>query len=162
MAVTLVLIVIFRKIYSYLESSGREISIGLSSVIVIVFVLFHIIQNQSTFFNWHEAGNKTKRFFISMESLYTIYWSDKDTQFHFVNVPTRDGQAWVFPVGLEDAVWFAFKNDDAKIFTYSDEKAAIEAAGLSLSHPVFRFTENGNVTPVERKKVPTPNDLIMP
>ncbi len=162
MAVALVLVVIFKKIYGYLESSGKEISIGLSSVVVIVFVLFHIIQNQSTFFNWHEAGNKTKRFFISMESLYTIYWSDKDTQFHFVNVPTRDGQAWVFPVGLEDAVWFAFKNDDAKIFTYSDEKVAIEAAGLSLSHPVFRFTENGNVTPVERKKVPTPNDLIMP
>ncbi len=161
MGIIFILSLVFKKLYGYLLNSGKEIAVGASTVVVIVFALFHLIQNQSTFFNWHEAGNKTKRFFISMESLYTSYWSQKDTEFHFVNVPTRDGQAWVFPVGLADAVWFAFKNDDAKVFIHSDDKSAVEAAGDSLSHPVFRFIDGGNVEEVERKAKPT-TDLIMP
>ncbi len=161
MGLVFIFTILFKKLHQYLLNSGREIALGASTVVIIVFALFHLIQNQSTFFNWHEAGNKTKRFFISMESLYTSYWSQVDTEFHFVNVPTKDGQAWVFPVGLPDAVWFAFKNDDAKIFIHSDEKSAIEAAGTSLAHPVFRFTDGGNVEEVDRKIKPT-SDLIMP
>ncbi len=161
MGVVFILVIILKKVYGYLEESGKEIAIGFTTVAILVFALFHIIQIQSTLFNWHEAGNKTKRFFISMESQYTSYWSQKDTQFHFVNVPTKDGQAWVFPVGLSEAVWFAFKNDDARVFIHSSDEAALNTAGLSLSHPVFRFTDSGNVIEIERPFGPPP-DLIMP
>ncbi|MBI5123438.1 O-antigen ligase family protein [Candidatus Roizmanbacteria bacterium] len=161
MGLVFIIVVMLKKAYEYLENSGREIAIGFMSVGIIVFALFHIIQIQSTFLNWHEAGNKTKRFFISMESIYTDYWSQKDTEFHFLDVPVKDGQAWLFPVGLPDAVWFAFRNPEAKVFIHSDEKAALDQAGLNLSHPVFRFTENGNVTEVRRPIGPPP-DLIMP
>lgn len=161
MGVVFILVIILKKVYGYLEDSGREMAIGFTGVAILVFALFHIIQIQSALFNWHEAGNKTKRFFISMESIYTAYWSQKDTQFHFLDVPSKDGQAWVFPVGLPDAIWFAFKNPDAKVFIHNDTDTALQQAGLSLSHPVFRFTPDGNVSEV-RRKIDPPPDLIMP
>ena len=40
-------------------------------------------------------------------------------EFHFVNIPIRTGEAWVFPVGLPDALWLVFRNPTMRVFSWS-------------------------------------------
>jgi len=145
-----IFIIVAKKLYEYLLINGKNIAIGAVAVLVLIFALFHTIQIQQTYSEWQDAGNKAKNFFISLEAQYNDYWSGEDVQFHFVDVPIKFGEAWIFPVGLSDAVWFAFKNDNAKVFQHTDLKEAIAQAGSSLSHPVFKFNADGSVTEVDR------------
>ena len=97
---------------------------------------------------------------ISIDSLYTDYWSKGKVEFHFVNVPQKVGEAWVFPVGLPDAIWFAFQNKDVKIYTYNDLDTALNQAGFSFNKRVFQFNDDGSVTEIDRfEKSP---ELIIP
>lgn len=152
-----VFIIAARKLYETLLENGKNIAIGVVTVLVLIFALFHTIQIRQTYSQWQDAGNKAKNFFISLEAQYSDYWSGEDVQFHFVDVPIKFGDAWIFPVGLSDAVWFAFKNDSAKVFQYTDVKQAIEQAGLELSHPVFKFNDDGSITEIYRFQKKTPN-----
>ena len=145
-----IFIIVAKKLYEYLLINGKNIAIGAVAVLVLIFALFHTIQIQQAYSEWQDAGNKAKNFFISLEAQYNDYWSGEDVQFHFVDVPIKFGEAWIFPVGLSDAVWFAFKNDNAKVFQHTDLKEAIAQAGSSLSHPVFKFNADGSVTEVDR------------
>lgn len=145
----LILVLVIRKLYESLKSNGREIALGSISVFIIVFSLFHLIQFQQAYKDWHGAGTRSKTFFISIDSLYRNSWSEENVQFHFVNVPIKVGQAWFFPVGLTDALWFAFRNNDAKIFIYNDIKTALEQGSSPFSH-IFKFNEDGSVSEIDR------------
>jgi hypothetical protein len=157
LGVILIFVVLVKKFYFYMRTSGRETAVAVVSVAIVLFSLFHIIQVQQSYFSWQEAGTRAKNFFISVESLYKNSWSRDDVAFHFVNVPLKVGDAWVFPVGLEDAVWFAFQNDSAKIYKHQTLEEALAKAGLSLNEHVLVFSEDGRVEEINRFK-----NLIMP
>jgi hypothetical protein len=151
-----IITLILKKAYDYLLPNGREIAVATIAVIVGIYSLFHVMQIQQTYFIWEEAGNKVRNFFISFDASYSSNWSKPDAEFYFVNVPIKVGEAWVFPVGLNDAVWFAIKNDKAKINISSDLDTAIEQAGYYKSRTVFEFDNNGNVKEIDRfKEVPS-------
>lgn len=42
-------------------------------------------------------------FLVSLEKTYTT----EPIYFYFVNRPIRHGNAWVFPVGINDALWLS-------------------------------------------------------
>jgi hypothetical protein len=151
-----IFVILIKKLYNFLLPNGKEITIGVISVFVIVYSLFHVIQVQQTYFDWKGAGEKSQRFFVSIDALYSDHWSRAPFEFHFVNVPIKYGEAWVFPVGLEDAVWFAFQNKDAKVFIHQNVESALNQAGTSLTKRVFRFTDDGSVEEVQRN-TQTPN-----
>jgi hypothetical protein len=161
MGIILIFVLALKKIYEYLIPSGREIAAGSIIVIFSIFALFHIIQVQQSYFEWREAGNRVRNFFISYDALYESQWSNENAEFHFVNVPVKIGDAWVFPVGLNDAVWFAFKNNNAKIFIHPDLKSALDAAGYYKSRPVLQFNDDGSVKEIDRFRG-VPLELIKP
>ncbi len=161
MGLVLVFVLGLKKIYEYLLSSGKEIAIGTVVVIFSVFALFHIIQVQQSYFEWREAGNRVKNFFISYDALYESQWTSPEAQFHFVNVPTKIGNAWIFPVGINDAVWFAFRNKDAKVFVHQDLKNALDQAGYYKSRPILQFNEDGSVKQIDKFRG-VPPELIKP
>ena len=121
-------------------------------IIIAIFSLTHIIQVQQIHGDWRTAGMMSRRFFISIDELYTNDWSKEVVNFHFVNVPIRSGEAWVFPVGLSDALWFAFKNDDLGVYVEPDLKTALSNAGDSIQDRVFQFQDNGSLKEVIRSK----------
>lgn len=159
--VIIILVLFLRVIYKYLIGSGKETAVLFLTLIIIVFSIFHIIQIQQSYSNWGEAGNRTKNFFIAIQKFYSNEWSGEKVDFHFVNVPTKIGDAWIFPVGIEDAVWLAFRNENARIILHSDNKEALDQAGLYRSRPVFIFNPDGSVVEVNRFKN-IPLDLILP
>lgn len=150
--VVIIITILIKKSYGYLESSGRYIAFGILGVALIIFSLFHVIQIQQITFDWRDAGRLAKDFFISFESEYSNGWSGKDIKFHFINVPQRVGDAWVFPVGLSDAVWFAIRNDDARIFIHSDLKSALNS-GSSKSDVILRFKDDGGVEEIDKEGI---------
>lgn len=154
----IVFVFLIRKLYIYLKSYGKDISLTLSAILILVFFLFHIIQVQQIHFDWAGAGEKTKSFFTSIDALYSDNWSKEPVELHFVDVPIKYGQAWVFPVGLSDALWFAFENKNLKIYTHPNTKEALDVAGTTALNPIFKFNENGSLEPVYRPKKITPED----
>lgn len=148
MGLILITAVAIKKLYLYFRNSGREIALGFISVSILVFSLFHIIQLQQTYSDWHGAGTRSNNFFISIDSLYRNSWSEPNMEFHFLDVPIRVGGAWLFPVGLKDALWFAFRNDNARVFIDKDLETALQQVTISTYSSVLKFNEDGGVTEV--------------
>ena len=149
-----------KKIHEYLEVYGRDIS-GMAVVIIVsVFSLLHIIQIQQAHQDWNTAGNRVQKFFASIDEVYESSWSTKEISLHFVNVPLRVNDAWIFPVGLKDALWFAFRNPDLKVYIEPSLEKALYNAGDSLSDIVFKFNDDGSVTEVVRLKNGIPINVL--
>lgn len=146
LGIIIVLVVLIKKLYLYLQGYGKEIAMAGITIVVAVFSLWHIIQVQQIYLDWHGAGDKSKNFFTSINGLYLDNWSQWPVDLHFINVPIRTGEAWVFSVGLKDAIWFAFQNNNLKIYTHSTAKEAFDqgAGGTGFSS-VFIFKDDGSL-----------------
>jgi len=140
-----------KKIYSYLLNiNGRYIGLASTAAIVIVFVSLQLFQLQKIHSDWRVAGEKSKRFIISLEGMYINEWKKERMKFYFVNVPIRHGEAWVFPVGLSDAVWFVSMNRDINTYQLPSLSQAFDAVENPLNEKVFEFESDGGV--IERIK----------
>lgn len=147
--IIIVFVFFIKKLYLSLQDYGKEIAIAGITIIISVFSLWHIIQVQQIYQNWHGAGEKSKNFFTSINGLYSDYWSQEPVNLHFVNVPIRTGEAWVFPVGLKDPIWFAFQNDNLRIYIHSTAREAFDSsAGGTALDPVFQFKDDGGLEEV--------------
>lgn len=149
----LLLAFFIKKLYNYLRSNGRDIALASIMTGISLFFLLHVIQVQEIRGDWHTAGDKAKRFFVSIDALYDDSWSRKTVEFHFVDVPIRHGAAWVFPVGLSDALWFTFRNDNLKVYIDPNLDFALDRAETSDSARVFQFQDDGSVKEIIRPKL---------
>ena len=80
-----------------------------------------------------------------------VYYKSAKTQllpknpiFYFVNVPIRYGEAWVFPVGLEDAMWFVFQKENVKVKQMSTVEESLEEVRTAPGK-IFEFTPQGDI-----------------
>mgnify|MGYP001591167512 CR=1 FL=1 len=142
--IVLLLLLFIKSIYFYLLTNGRNIALAGIVVISIVFFLVHLFQLQKIHSDWQAAGNKSKRFLISLNQVYTESSKEKPVQFYFTDVPIRHGEAWVFPVGLEDALWFTFRNNHVLVNTKESLAQALEYAANSPDARVFHFNKDGD------------------
>jgi hypothetical protein len=137
---------LIKKAYGYLLPSGRDVAMGVIAVFLSVFFLLHIIQVQKIHGDWHDAGKKVNTMFISIQGLYENYWSTEPMKLYFVNMPIRSGEAWVFPVGLEDALWFIFENPKVRTYQYQSVEKALDIQTDPMTQKVFLFNDSGEVT----------------
>lgn len=144
----LVFAVVLKKLYEGLIIYGKDIAVLSLTTFLFVFALFHIIQVQKLHGDWRGAGDIVERFFISVDSQYDNSWSDRDVELHFVNVPIRFGDAWVFPVGLEDALFISFRNPELHIFQHATSQDARENIGSSEYNKIFEFQPDGSILQV--------------
>jgi hypothetical protein len=134
------------KLYTHIYQSGRTIAYMTVAITFSLFSLFHIIQIQKSNGDWHTAGQKVENFFISIDSHYQDYWSMNPIKFYFVDVPIKSGDAWVFPVGLPDAVWFSYRGPSISVFQpRSIEEAQQQVDILDTNSKVFIFQDSGRV-----------------
>lgn len=146
----LLFVFFLKKLHRYLLSNGQYVALASIVTIACIFCLAQIIQLQKIHSDWYEAGEKSKNFFLSIDKVYANYLTSKDMQFYFVNVPIRHGEAWIFPVGLSDALWFTFQNQNITAYTAQSLDLAFSDAKGSRDPHIFYFDENGRVTEVIR------------
>lgn len=140
-----IIVVLVRKLYNFLLINGKNIALISVFVVLITYSLFHIISLQQTSFDWSGAGEKTKKFFVSIDAIYLNSWRDNEVKLNFVNVPIKYGDAWVFPVGLSDAVYLSFKNENIKINKYNNLEDALSSSIVSKNNKVLIFNEDGSI-----------------
>ncbi|MBI2613605.1 MAG: O-antigen ligase family protein [Candidatus Levybacteria bacterium] len=147
--VVLILVLLIKRVYSYLLTNGRNIAVAGIIMISIIFFSIQLFQLQKVHSDWKTAGDKSKRFLISLNQIYTENSRTKPTQFFFVDVPIRHGEAWVFPVGLEDALWFTFQNNQLLVSTKETLTQALEYALVTPNTRVFQFSDNGGFKEID-------------
>lgn len=152
LGIIMLIIFMLEKLYQALLKNGRDIALASITAVVAIFVLFHIIQVQGLHGDWRTAGGKVQNFFVSIDELYDDYWSKEPVSFRFVNVPIKTGDAWVFPVGLPDALWFTFQNDNLKVYIDQNLESAISQIDNIRTTRVFEFREDGSIIEVVKDK----------
>ena len=70
----------------------------------------------------------------------------------------RVGEAWVFPVGIKDAVWFAFRNENINVYQMSSATDALNYVKAPTDR-VYEFDPSGEL--IEKKKK-TKTAVIVP
>lgn len=150
--IVFLLVLLIKKLYEFLLPNGHTIALGATSVVLSVFSLFQIIQQQQIHGDWYEAGEKSRRFLVAVTGAYEDYWANEPMELHLVNVPIRNGEAWIFPVGITDALWLLFRNPQMKVYTWPTEAAAMNAVDeTSTTKKIFAFDGDGTV--VEKTKI---------
>ncbi len=71
---------------------------------------------------WQEAGEISRTIQLAVSSSFKEF--PEETSLHFANVPVRHGLAWVFPVGLKEALLFIYRDETMKIYQYSSLEEA--------------------------------------
>jgi len=151
--VSCIVVLFFQKLYTFLAKQEKDIAICVVVILTGIFGLLHIVQLQKVQDNWSEAGNKVNQFFVSIDSQYEDTWIQTPLEFHFVDVPIKNGEAWVFPVGLPDAVWFAFRNPQIRVYQDSSvENALSDIQFDSPTQKVFVFEKNGMLTEYKKTR----------
>ena len=141
-----------KKLYTFLLSNGRDIAMAGTSLFVGIFLLLQIIQSQQIKGDWYEAGLRVNKVMVGVQSAYSSYWSSDSVDLHLVNVPVRTGEAWVFPVGLEDALWFVLRNPKIHVYRHESED---EVASITTETPfkkVLFFDEQGQAIEKVKKR----------
>lgn len=151
-SIGLVILLVFfiKKLYEYfILSNEKHIAALIVAIIVIIFSANQIFQSQKIHTDWKAAGDIAKTSIVSLEGMYEREWKSDPLKFYFVNVPIRFGEAWVFPVGLSDAVWLLFRNDQIAVYQ-SMLNEAISLVNDPRKEKVFEFQTSGRI--IERKK----------
>jgi hypothetical protein len=149
----ILLAVFLKKAYIYFVSiSDRYIGTGVITIIAIVYFMAQSFALQKISTDWLSAGKQSQNFLVSIEQFSKDSWIRQKMQFYFVGQPIRYGEAWIWPVGLEDALWLTFKNPNLAVYTAPDINSAFNQTGGSVSAHVFRFDSDGNVDEIVRAK----------
>lgn len=142
---------VIEGLYEKFAKSGRDVAIFGTSLIVLVFVLMQSVGLDKLNRDWHEAGEMVNKFLITIDASYKDTWASDPIEFYFVGVPIRHRDAWVFPVGITDALWFSFHNSAIRVNSMSSVESALDAVtyGSPLQN-IFVFDSDGGVKKVDK------------
>lgn len=132
---------LLKKIYYNLVTNDKYVATGVVSIIIAIFCLINIIQLQKIQDDWFSAGKMSQLFLVSLEKTYTT----EPIYFYFVNRPIRHGNAWVFPVGINDALWLSSQKNYTGISFSNNSSDALDSASAMTNSRVFEFNNDGSV-----------------
>jgi hypothetical protein len=116
------------------------------STIVLLFSVY--VKNESL--QWQRAGKITQNMLMLLKENYTKI--DAKDRMIFANVPIRMENAWIFPVGLPDALWFIYRDSTPKIYIVGSIKEAKSIAQMPASNStpyIFSFDKKGTIVEVQ-------------
>lgn len=151
----LVLLLVFslKKLYMYLFNNGKQIALACIIIVCIIFSIIHLFQLQKIHTDWFVAGEKSKKTLISLNEIYAQDLIQDNMRFYFVNVPIRNGEAWVFPVGLEDIVWFVFQEKNISIHKVASVEEALHMSDGLSTERILEFQDNGSIKRIYKRKL---------
>lgn len=153
--VVLFLVYLLQQIYLH-DKKSKQISLGLITLICLFFIVVQVKQLQKINNDWHKAGQITSDTLVSINHAYSQEGSlPANPVFYFVNTPIKYNDAWVFPQGLEDALWFSFQNTPLVVMNAPSEQEAYTQAMGNKSVKVFKFEQDGSILELNLPK-PTP------
>lgn len=135
----IILSLVIDWLYRKLASYKPRLALLVLLTIVLGLSSFYLFDLSKIAENWYQAGEISNKTLLTLASNFTSF--EENNNLYFVNLPIRYHRAWVFPVGLEDALWLVYRDDLMKVYRENDLETALDsAAQRSYSH-VFVYEE---------------------
>ena len=125
-------------IFEKLKQARPKLAILTFVLMVCSLLVFYSIEIKKAQREWYQAGEAANKTLLALSTNYREF--PLGTSLYFVNLPIRQGRAWVFPVGLEDGIWFVYKDEDLVVKRSSDLEKTLNLVGQPKTH-VFLFEE---------------------
>lgn len=142
----ILVVVVLDKVTMAIKNNKHKVYL----LVLITFVLgsWYYYQNSIENAQWHEAGRITQRTLGYLRLYYD--GNHPNSNFYFVNVPIRKAQAWIFPVGLSDGIWFIYRDPTIRIYEINSLKTGKAIVSQKQKNNfVFAFDRNGNIYAVK-------------
>ncbi len=157
--VMLFAVYLIKKFYDGAERKNKKIIAIIFSVFILLFSYYQISSLVSVNKHWQKAGEIVNNTLVNIT--YSINQENQpplvNPEFYFINLPIRYGSAWIFPVGLQDALWFSYRDTDLKITVTKDEQSAQNHANQNRNVKVFKYLEDGSLVEYTPPITPTPS-----
>ena len=143
----ILLVVVLNKAVSFIRKENYKAYLLLAITLLLGGWYYYQINLENA--QWKEAGRITNRTLAYLRLYYD--GSHPNSSFYFINPPIRKAQAWIFPVGLPDGVWFIYRDDSIRIYNLSsiEDGRNVLKAGVKGKTFVFAFDKNGNIYAVK-------------
>jgi len=154
----LLAVYLLQRLYIWMRKINTQGAYAVVLLLAVVFIGFHGHEITRINTDWDKAGIVTNNMLIDFSNAYNSP-NNGDTlpqtnTFYFINVPKTYGEAWVFPVGLKDALWFTFQNKNLTVIEATDATKALEDASKVKNGKVFEFENDGHVEQILKNKKP--------
>jgi len=100
---------------------------------------WNIGETQRLFGDWTKASDIAKTSLLAIKQ--EIYPPKDDLTFFFVDPPIRYGRAWIFPIGLQDALWHMFRDNVYAVNIVPSIKAAYDFPIYKGTRYVYVFVD---------------------
>lgn len=123
-----------------LQKLMKRIGIVGKILVILIFAsvfYWNVREIDRMAFQWKTAGNVVER---TMLAIKNETFPPRDTKnFFFINTPIRFGRAWIFPVGLTDAIWHMYRQSPFVVYTAANLEEAYRYTLKKGDREVFIF-----------------------
>lgn len=149
--IAIIMALILMVIVNQLKKFSKPVAYGLLLIFVCLYSFLNIYKLIKINEDWYKAGNITQNLQTGLSNFYSDPTAlPRNPVFYFADVPIKTGSAWVFPVGLPDAIWFTFQDSNVTVnLSQSLDEAFRQSAGSSSAR-VFQFNKDGGVENVTK------------
>ncbi|MBI5045179.1 MAG: hypothetical protein HZC02_04585 [Candidatus Levybacteria bacterium] len=143
----------------FLGRKKDNVTSAILAIISIIFIFVHINQLEKNNNEWKKAGDITNSTLVGINYAYANNNSLlPNSTFYFVDTPIKYGDAWVFPQGMEDPLWFSFQDSSLQVKNVSSIEEAIAQTKIDpLRIKAFRFENDGTLVEMN---LPTPAPIL--
>jgi hypothetical protein len=149
---------LIRQLYLKTKKFGRIASIAIASLTFALLVIYNMARLKQASRDWVFAGNVAKSAIVSLKlEFFPLY---DEANFFFVKTPIRHGLAWIFPVGLQDAIWHTFRNPWIKAYNVDNVGEAFRQSEGMNKVRIFIFN-NYKLERVSKETVEFDKEFII-
>jgi hypothetical protein len=123
--------VVVALLHTVVQKAKKNLSIKIAIAVVgIVFFLYAKNAITSELSQWNKASAAT----YSALAYFRVVkeYMPSHATLYISHMPTRYGNAWIFPVGFDDGLWFVYRDDSIKVVKTKDVD---ESLAIKHSHP---------------------------
>lgn len=143
----ILLTMLIQKVVSVLPLKGEMQKYTGTVAISLAILGFFVIGVKGAMIEWNSASTIT----LNTLKYFRVYHEEipKGATVYVANMPIRSKNAWVFPVGFPDALWFIYRDDSLVVNKISVDQAT-QLATESKKYPyVFSFDTTGSISQVK-------------
>ncbi len=147
-AIGFVIVIVSLGRYFLQKTKGNKVVVGVLIVCAVIFFLYAKEAVNRELDQWKKTSiityNTLAYFRVVKE------YVPSHATFYVSHMPTKYGNAWIFPVGFQEGLWFVYRDDTLKVVKTKDID---ESLAIKHSHPsdilnneyVFDFDKNGQL-----------------
>ncbi len=140
----LLVVVLIRRLLQLFRLKTKYISSTLFIIIAAMSMLY-FFQQKTVNMEWNYAGSITRDTMTEFRLDYSTLNTDSDV--YLVNLPIKYKNAWVYPTGVNDSMWFIYR-DNAPVFSYptsldlAKKEAEYNYNNIYSKNYIFSFDKN--------------------